>query len=701
MIIKSIIRTILSFHLLGFTIAYGSDSLTVAKIMAIPSISGERARISSISPDGSRLLYFIDESGNHDWELFLANTKTGESETVEGIPGSAKNISWHTDGNRLLYTSEEDIHIFDLSKRESNQLTKTPGIESSVSWTNDGNGILYRYDKSYRILPLDGGAYIQITEKPDENEADYEGTLSPDGTRFLFKRVSESDHWEMHWADYLPETVEPKSSKRGVGSGKIGLVEVDGNAEVKWIKPPWEEKYRIFQFRWSDDSNMLYAHLVSVDFHTRKIFVYRLKEKIWKEVWEEKDDKWIGGPRLTALWSPSGKNLLISSEKDGWNHLYLNETNKKKNKRLTKGKWEVQEFEWLSDEELFFASNEEELSERHFYLLNVKEKKRRKLNTERGYNSGAELSDDRSTVVYFHDNQGQPPEIYALSLEEGAVPVQITNTVPEDYADHNWTIPEIVEFKSHVDGKNIRANLYKPQEFQPGKEYPTIIFVHGAGYRQNVTKGWTHYWREFMFHTVLNRRGYVVMDVDYRGSAGYGRNWRTDVYMHLGGLDLDDIVSGVKWGMDEGFIDEERIGIYGGSYGGFMAIMALAKEPELFAAGAGLRSVTDWVNYYYSNPFYTAKRLGLPEENKEAYERSSPIHFIDNLKSPLLLLHGVLDANVQFQDAVQLVQKLIDGGKDFELMIYPKEAHSFKTAEAWTDEYTRILNFMEIHVRNK
>ena len=132
-----------------------------------------------------------------------------------------------------------------------------------------------------------------------------------------------------------------------------------------------------------------------------------------------------------------------------------------------------------------------------------------------------------------------------------------------------------------------------------------------------------------------------------------------------------------------------------------MAIMALAKEPELFAAGAGLRSVTDWVNYYYSNPYYTAKRLGLPEENKEAYERSSPIHFSDNLKSPLLLLHGVLDSNVQFQDAVQLVQKLIDGGKDFELMIYPKEAHSFKTAEAWTDEYSRILNFMEKHVQNK
>ena len=132
-----------------------------------------------------------------------------------------------------------------------------------------------------------------------------------------------------------------------------------------------------------------------------------------------------------------------------------------------------------------------------------------------------------------------------------------------------------------------------------------------------------------------------------------------------------------------------------------MAIMALVMEPDVFAAGAGLRSVTDWENYYYSNPYYTAKRLGIPKDNKEAYIRSSPIHHTENMKSPLLLLHGVLDNNVQFQDAAQLVQKLIDGGKKFDLMIYPKEAHSFKTPEAWTDEYRRIFDYMEKYARNK
>ncbi|TFB13271.1 S9 family peptidase [Candidatus Marinimicrobia bacterium MT.SAG.4] len=691
----------LLYLFLGFSIAAGSDSLTVAKIMFEPSITGQRARIAALSPDGSQLLYRYDSDGDHESELYLADTRSGESELFEGIDKDAGNISWHPSDQTLLYTLNEDMYLYDLSENVSRQLTKTPGQESSVTWTKNGSGILYRYDKTYHIQYLTDGLHVQINSTAGENESDYGGILSPDNEYLLFERGNESEYWEMHWADYVPETVQAKSSKRGIDDGKLGLVKTDGKAEVRWIKPDWNEKYRIYSFDWSADSKNIFVHLVSIDFHTRKLFVYNVEKESWKEVWHEEDKKWIGGPRLRIKWSPSGDKLLVASEKSGWNQLYLSETGKKKSKTLTKGKWEVQEFHWISDDKLLFASNEIESSERHFYLLDVKSKKYKKLNTEVGYNSGIRLSSDGSTIVYTHDNIGQPSEIYALSLNDGAEPVRISNTIPDDYNSYGWTIPEIVEFKSHVDGKTIRANLYKPDSFDENKKYPTIFFVHGAGYMQNVKKSWTYYWREFMFNTLLNRAGYLVIDVDYRGSAGYGRDWRTDVYMHLGGRDLDDIISGVNWGVSEGFIDKERVGIYGGSYGGFMAVMALVMEPDLFAAGAGLRSVTDWENYYYSNPFYTAKRLGIPEDNKEAYIRSSPIHHTDNMKSPLLLLHGVLDNNVQFQDAAQLVQKLIDGGKKFDLMIYPKEAHSFKTPEAWTDEYTRIFEYMEKYVRNK
>ena len=695
------IHTAVLYTLLGFSIASASDSLTVAKIMAEPSIAGQRARIAALSPDGSQLLYHYDSDGDNESELYLADTRSGLSKLFEGFDKASKNIAWHPNQRKLLYTLKGDIYVYDFEADNSKQLTKTPKNESSVEWTKDGQGVFYKYEKTYHIQNVTDGTHVQINSAPGENEVDYGGSLSPDNEYFLFERVDESGHWKMHWADYVPETVQPKSSMRGIDSGIIGLIKTDGKAEPKWIKPDWKEKYRIYSFDWSPDSKKVVVQLVSTDFHTRKLFVYDVERDRWKEVWHEEDKKWIGGPNLTVQWSPAGDKLLVASEKSGWNRLYLNETGKKKSKTLTKGKWEVQEFHWVSDGKILFASNEKETSERHFYLLDVKSKKYKKLKTEAGYNSGVHISKDGSTLLYTHDNFGQPSDIYALSLEEGAEPVRISNTIPDDYNGYGWTIPEIVEFKSHVDGKTILANLYKPGSFEKDKKYPTIFFIHGAGYMQNVKKSWTHYWREFMFNTLLNRAGYVVMDVDYRGSAGYGRDWRTDVYMHLGGRDLDDIISGVKWGVSEGFIDKERIGIYGGSYGGFMAIMALVMEPDVFAAGAGLRSVTDWENYYYSNPYYTAKRLGIPKDNKEAYIRSSPIHHTDNMKSPLLLLHGVLDNNVQFQDAAQLVQKLIDGGKKFDLMIYPKEAHSFKTPEAWTDEYRRIFDHMEKYVRNK
>ena len=302
------------YLLSGFSIAAGSDSLTVEKIMAKPSITGQRARIIALSPDGSQLIYRYDSDGDNEAELYLADTRSGKSNLFEGIKNSEGNIVWHPSERKLLYLSKGDIYIYDFTENDSKQLTKTPGKESSLNWTKDGSGILYRYEETYHIMNIRDGTHVQINSAPGENEADNGGILSSDREYFLFERDNETDLWKMHWADYVPETVQPKSSMRGVNSGIIGLVKTDGKAEVKWIKPDWEEKYRIYGFEWSPDSKKVVVHLVSVDFHTRKLFVYTVEEERWKEVWHEEDKKWIGGPRLGVDWSPSGNKLLIASE---------------------------------------------------------------------------------------------------------------------------------------------------------------------------------------------------------------------------------------------------------------------------------------------------------------------------------------------------------------------------------------------------
>jgi dipeptidyl aminopeptidase/acylaminoacyl peptidase len=220
-----------------------------------------------------------------------------------------------------------------------------------------------------------------------------------------------------------------------------------------------------------------------------------------------------------------------------------------------------------------------------------------------------------------------------------------------------------------------------------------VIFVHGAGYLHNVGNFWSQYPREYLFNQFLAKHGYVVLDVDYRASAGYGRDWRTAIYRWMGGRDLQDHVDASKWLTATYGVPASRIGIYGGSYGGFMTLMALFTAPDYFGAGAALRSVTDWAHY---NEGYTSSILNRPQDDTLAYRRSSPIYFAEGLRSPLLMAHGMVDVNVHYQDIVRLEQRLIELGKtDWTLASYPVEDHGFVRPSSWTDEYTRIFDLFE------
>jgi dipeptidyl aminopeptidase/acylaminoacyl peptidase len=200
-----------------------------------------------------------------------------------------------------------------------------------------------------------------------------------------------------------------------------------------------------------------------------------------------------------------------------------------------------------------------------------------------------------------------------------------------------------------------------------------------------------------MFHNFLVDNGYTVMDIDYRGSAGYGRDWRTAIYRYMGGRDLDDQVDGAGYLVENCGIDPEKIGIYGGSYGGFITLMAMFTKPGTFAAGAGLRSVTDWAHY---NHWYTSDILNTPMADSLAFVRSSPIYYAEGLEGALLMCHGMIDDNVHFQDIVRLTQRLIELGKDnWELAVYPLESHSFVEPSSWIDEYKRIFMLFEENLK--
>lgn len=404
----------------------------------------------------------------------------------------------------------------------------------------------------------------------------------------------------------------------------------------------------------------------------------------------QRDEAWIGGPGIgwggTLGWLPDSKHLYFQSEESGYSHLYLVDVTTREKKALTSGKFEVFD-PFLSKDKKFWylTTSEVHPGERHFYRMPLWGGKMEQLTAMEGENQVV-LSPDEKSLAIIHSYSNVPAELYVQENKVGVKPIRLTSGQSEEFKNYAWRDPKLVTFKAQ-DGALVPARLYTPDPSK--KNGAAVIFVHGAGYLQNVHKWWSSYFREYFFHNLLTDLGYTVLDIDYRGSAGYGRDWRTGIYRHMGGKDLSDQVDGAKFLIQQQGVDAGRVGIYGGSYGGFITLMALFNHGDLFTSGAALRSVTDWAHY---NHGYTANILNTPEEDPIAYRRSSPIYFAEGLKGNLLIAHGMLDVNVHFQDVVRLSQRLIELKKDnWEMAVYPVEDHGFVTPSSWTDEYKRIL----------
>ena len=421
------------------------------------------------------------------------------------------------------------------------------------------------------------------------------------------------------------------------------------------------------------------------------------------------DDAWVrdgvGGGGLAAPpveFLRDGKQIWFLSERDGWMHLYTLDVSVESAKatQLTSGKWEVTSAELARDGRQFYITTSEvHPGERHLYRLPIEGGPRTRITSMAGSNQ-AEISPDESTLGLVFSYSNKPPEVFVMPNTVGAQAIQITTTPTEAWRSFKWIDPKVITFKAR-DGADVYARLFTPEMIGARRDpaRPGVVFVHGAGYLQNAHKYWSTYFREYMFHNLLAARGYVVLDVDYRASSGYGRDWRTAIYRFMGGKDLEDIVDGAKYLTTAEKVDPKRIGVYGGSYGGFITLMGMFTTPDVFAAGAALRPVTDWAHY---NHGYTSNILNSPQRDAEAYRKSSPIYFAEGLKGALLICHGMVDTNVHFQDSVRLAQRLIELRKEnWELAVYPVENHGFTEETSWADEYKRILKLFDDTLRTR
>jgi dipeptidyl aminopeptidase/acylaminoacyl peptidase len=468
-----------------------------------------------------------------------------------------------------------------------------------------------------------------------------------------------------------------------------------------------EREVELDSIFWSDDGKAAVLPVRAQDNKDRWLLAFDPATATTRVLHHEHDDAWVMWFDDDSIgFVPATHTVWFLGEQTGWMHLYtVDHAAGGTPKALTSGKYEVAEVT-TDDKDFYFTASRESLHELHLYRMPFSGGAMTKLTTEPGWHN-AEVAPDQSssrqadkssrsarrlddsttrrpgaTLADVYSYTNKPPELYVGG-------VRVTTSPAPEFATYPWLDVPIVHFPAR-DGASVPARLFKPANWNGG---PAVIFVHGAGYLQNVHRGWSSYFREYMFHHLLMERGYLVLDADYRASAGYGRDWRTAIYRHMGGVDLTDHVDAAWWLAREHQVDPKRIGIYGGSYGGFITLMAMFTTPDVFAAGAALRPVTDWAHY---NHPYTANILNTPQTDPEAYRQSSPIYFAEGLKGALLICHGVVDVNVHFQDTVRLVQRLIELHKEhWETAMYPMEDHSFVEPTSWADEYKRILTLFE------
>jgi len=732
-----------------------SDSLyfitTTNKIPVKASVQQKQDLVfdNSTLYNSDRSAYVYSKDGN----IFYADVKGGRTKKVTQTIEAEINPQFSFNDSKIVYTRGQNLFAWNIATGETQQLTNlktgTPPSVSAATTAQASAGISNQQEawlkndqlqyfevlRSRKEKKDKADAYTKAAEKKELRSIAIEDKIlqglkiSPDGrfvSYYLKKPVTGNKTTIV--PNYVTETGFtmdiPARTKVGEIIANSELFVYDHEKDTVFaVKtdsipgindlPAYLEDYpklleekskrpsRMVTFsgpHWSPGGGHAMFEIRSIDNKDRWLMLWDTSTARLKLLDRQRDEAWIAGAgAFDGLGWIDSNNIWFQSEATGYAHLYIINVVNGQKKTLTSGNYEVQSAKLSNDKKYFYiTTNEVHPGEKHFYKLTIANGKKEKITRQTG---GHEVfvSPDEKYLAILYSYSNKPWELYLQETLPAGRQVKRPDAVQitfrgqsDEFKTYSWRDPEVITFTAR-DNATVYARIYKPSNPHPNK--PAVVFVHGAGYLQNAHRWWSYYFREFMFNNMLADNGYYVLDIDYRGSAGYGRGWRTGIYRHMGGKDLTDQVDGVNWLVNTYGVNPAHIGIYGGSYGGFITLMGLFTEPNVFAAGAALRPVTDWSNY---NHGYTSDILNEPFNDSIAFRKSSPIYFAEGLKGHLLICHGMLDVNVHYQDAVKLTQRLIELGKDnWELASYPMEDHSFVEPSSWTDEYKRIFKLFE------
>jgi dipeptidyl aminopeptidase/acylaminoacyl peptidase len=483
----------------------------------------------------------------------------------------------------------------------------------------------------------------------------------------------------------------------GATERRIGVVSVDGG-DISWI--PTVGNPSAVQF--TADGALLWAE-GSADGKTRTI-------KVWsagtaRTLWTDRDDRWFSPTARDSkvIVSPDGQSVAFVSDRTGWIHLYVMPvaaTHESQAKPLTAGNFLAGLGSWSPDSKriAYHRSAVGNQMERFVDVVDVATGKSEPIVSEHGVNYDPSFSPDGASLVFHRTDVENSLDLYTVAARPTSRVVRLSESMPAGLDKADLTPPVAVSFPSRLDRKPVPATLMVSKRIDRSQKHPALVWIHGSGSDQNFL-GW-HPGSYRMYYSLcqyLAQQGYVILTPDYRGSSGYSREWSTGVYMGVGVNDTADVAAGADYLKTLSYVDPDRIGVFGLSYGGFLTLQAMTVDPTLWRAGIDVAGVVDWATY---GAGYTTPRLGTPVQHPEIYDVSAPIQHMEKLARPLLVLHGTNDRNVSFADSLRLFDVLIKLGKSFESQIYPGEIHFFRRDIVLRDAWKRAEDFFDRTVKN-
>lgn len=647
------------------------------------------------SPDGTRIAFLWDAAGKQD--LFVVTPGQPPVQLTD-FPVDADLLlsdigafAW-TANDEILFGKDGQLWTVSPSAPKPARVSGAMGDAAAFALSPNRSQMAFLRRGQIWLASVAAKTQRQLTRLPEPLAAGVP-VFSADG-RWLAFTASQSglEAEDLRWNGNLVRSMETVTTDR-----RLGIVSAQGG-DISWVPTMGA----VSNLQWASNGTLVYQEQ-SPDGKAREIKAAAFGA-LPRLLWRDRDEKWWSPTNRDArvIVSPDGQSVAFVSDRTGWIHVYVmpvGASSEQDARTLTSGNFGTGLGTWSPDSRrlAFHHSVVGNQMERFIDVVDVQSGQRTTVVSARGVNLDPMFSPDGNSLLFQRTDVENSLDLYVAPVREQASIVRLSDSMPAGLSKGDLVAPVPVSFPSRLDKKPVPSTLMLPKNLDKSRKHPAIVWIHGSGSDQNFL-GW-HPGSYRMYYSVsqyLVQQGYVVLTPDYRGSSGYSREWATGVHMGLGVYDTADVASGADYLKTLDYIDPDRIGVWGLSYGGYLTLQALNADPMLWRCGINVAGVVDWATY---GAGYTTPRLGTPVENPEIYRVSAPVYHMEKLARPLLILHGTNDRNVAFRDSLRVIDALLKLGKPFEMGVYPGEVHFFRRAHILRDAWRRAEEFFDRHLK--